>query len=167
MPRITYRLAIFALFAIAPWDVFAQSLKITSPMPGTVVNPGQTVKVTVSVSGGKFASVGLTVPGYMNGKDILHSPPVEFSFRIPPSSEIRPGLDTIVAVALGGTASEMVSSAVPIDIERPDYPQKITTDTTQLDLRVGDHVPILVFGTYSDGSIFESEQIHAYKVHHC
>ena len=40
----------------------AQTLQITSPAPGTVINPGQTITVYVQTTGGPFSSVMITVP---------------------------------------------------------------------------------------------------------
>ena len=47
----------------------------------------------------------------------------------------------------------MYAAPVFIDIERPDSPQSIAVDHSQLELSIGERVPIGVYGTYSDGSI--------------
>ncbi len=149
-----HRISVFAVIVGAPASLFAQAtLQITNPAPGTVVNPGQTVVVNVSASGGPFTSVTIIAPGYVNGLAALNSPPYQFSFTVPPipSKGIGPGINTITAA--GTTASAVVfSSAVPVDIERSDSPVSIAINTSGLELSIGDALPIGVYGTYSDGS---------------
>ncbi len=91
-------------------NLFAQAaLQITNPAPGTVVNPGQTVVVNVSTSGG---------PVHV-GND--HR---TWVYKWPRDSNLPS-----VSVFVYGT-----------------------TDSSQLELSIGDEVPIGVFGAYSDGS---------------
>jgi hypothetical protein len=138
------------LFLFLAGGIWAQgSLQITNPASGTTLNPGQTVVVDATASGGPFNGVIIVAPGAINGNAILSSPPYEFSFTVP--LQVTPGLTTIGA--LGLTASGPVTAEIQVDIERPDSPQSITTDTSQLELAIGDAVPIQVFGTYADGTI--------------
>jgi hypothetical protein len=150
MPHALRSLAVLMIAVVVPGQLFAQAeLKITEPTAGTVVSPGQTITVNVSASGGPFTSVGIVAPGHMNGDYILRSPPYRFSFTVP--SKVTPGLDTIGA--MGGTASGPIIAQVSIDVERSDFPQKITVDHSQVELPINGQLPILVFGTYSDGSV--------------
>jgi hypothetical protein len=150
--RVTY-LSVWAGLAIGAGYASAQAtIEITEPKAGIVVNPGQTVDVEVSASGGSFSSVGIVAPGYVNRDYVLKSPPYRFSFTVPPipSKGIAPGLEPIGA--MGSTASGPVFAQVSIDIERPDSPRKITVDHSRLELPVGGKLPIAVFGTYGDGT---------------
>ena len=150
MLQLLSRFASFAIAVVVPGQLVAQGeLRITEPAAGTVLNPGQTITVSVSASGGPFTSVGIVGPGHMNGNYILKSSPYQFSFTV--QSKITPGLDTIEA--MGSTASGPVIAEVKIDVERPDTPQKISVDHPRLELPMGGKLPIAVFGTYADGSV--------------
>jgi len=152
MARIVYLLSLGFCMTMGTNAQAQPALQITEPPAGTVINPGQTVVVTVSASGGPFSSVGIVVPGYVYGSDILDSPPYQFSFTMPVSG-ITPGLDTIAA--LGNTPSGLVSTYILIDVERPDSPQSVATSTSQIELPIGGTLPIGVYGTYGDGSIVD------------
>jgi hypothetical protein len=153
MARITSVLNLGLLFTMGVSAQAQNSLQITNPAPGTVVNPGQTVVVNVLASGGPFTSVSV-LPTFDVNNDILllTAPPYQFSFTVPVGS--RPGLAAITA--MGSTAAgEIDSLPVTIAIERSDSPQSITTDSSQLELRIGDQMTISVAGTYEDGSIVD------------
>jgi hypothetical protein len=64
------------LFAAAPLS--AQSVSIMSPSSGAVVNPGQTVNVSVTVSG-TFQQVFLIGERWLGFSQILSSAPYQFS----------------------------------------------------------------------------------------
>jgi hypothetical protein len=133
------------------------ALKITNPTAGTVFHPGESVVVNVSASGAAFTSVTIIAPGYVNGSAALSSPPYQFSFKVPPipSPGIRPGINTIGIMGATVGAAGPVFTGVSIDIERSDSPVSISTDTSGFGLRIGEKVPVQVYGTYSDGSIVD------------
>jgi len=148
--KIALRVIGIGFFLFLTSGIRAQgSLQITNPASGIIINPGQTVVVDVTASGGPFNGVIIVAPGAINGNAILSSPPYEFSFTVP--LQVTPGLTTIGA--LGLTASGPVTAEIQVDIERSDSPQTITADTSKLELAIGDAVPIQVFGTYSDGTV--------------
>jgi hypothetical protein len=77
-------LRLFVALAAAPGLSLAQAtLHVTSPKPGTVVNPGQTFVVEVSASGGHFTNVSALAPPYRLNSQGLTSPPYQFSLTIP------------------------------------------------------------------------------------
>lgn len=148
--KIAFSVIGVCLFLFLASGIRAQgSLQITNPASGTTLSPGQTVVVDVTASGGPFNGIMIVAPEDINVDTVLSSPPYEFSFTIP--SQVTPGLTTIGA--LGLSASGPVTTEIQVDIERPDSPQTITTDTSQLELAVGDSVPVQVFGTYADGTM--------------
>lgn len=148
--------SVLCVSLIAQWQCAqAQSaVQITSPAPGAVLSPGQTVVVGVSVSGGPFTSVGIVAPGYMNDSLVLQSPPYEFSFTVP--SQVTPG-PTVIG-AMGFTASGFAIGQISVDIERPDSPQSITIDHSQIELPIGAQLPVSVTGYFADGSIVDLSQ---------
>jgi hypothetical protein len=142
----------FALALITSLNLWGQvALRITQPANGTRVVPGQSVDVEVVVSGGTVTSVGILAPGYLKGDSVLNSPPYKFSFTVAPPPQIRLGINGIGA--MGFTNSTQVLANTDIDIERPDLPEKISVDSSRIEIEVGSQIPIGVYGTYSDGSI--------------
>jgi hypothetical protein len=129
------------------------SLQITSPAAGTVVNPGQTIPIYVSTSGGSFAVVAVGGDGVIPDGQLLRHPPYQFSVTIP--SQIRLGLYSLVAVGSMGSGNPTFSHQVSIDVERADAPQSITTDLSTIDLPIGGRCGVRVLGTYSDGSTLD------------
>jgi hypothetical protein len=126
-------------------------LRITDPPSYTVVNPGQTVSVTVEASGGLFTSVIFVTPDHtkVNGEAVLSSPPYRFSFTVS-SSVLAPGIQG--GGVLGTLVQGHATANMVIDIERSDPPKAISVDRDQLELSVGDGLPIQVFGVYGDGA---------------
>jgi hypothetical protein len=49
----------------------------------------------------------------------------------------------------------VISEGVDIDIERPDSPVKIVANHLQLNLEIGDQIPVSIYGTYSSGAIVD------------
>jgi hypothetical protein len=139
-------------FAAGAVRLLAQAeLRITDPPNYTVVNPGQTVSVTAEASGGPFTSVIFITPDHtkVNGKAVLTSPPYKFSFTVS-SSVLAPGIQG--GGVLGTLGQGHVTADMVIDIERSDSPKAISVDRDQLELSVGDGLPIQVFGVYGDGA---------------
>lgn len=127
-------------------------LRITDPPLYAVVRPGQTVSVKVSAVGGPFKSVMFVAPDHtkINGKEVLESPPYEFSFTIPASF---PTMGNQGGGVMGfPVQGQYVTAGMVIDIERPDAPNAIKANRASLELSLGDSLPIQVFGKYSDGA---------------
>jgi hypothetical protein len=140
-------------------------LRITDPTLFTVVRPGQTVSVKVSASGGPFKSLLFVAPDHTKatGKEVLDSTPYEFSFTV--SSHVpTPGTygGGVMGFPLQG---ELVTAQFVIDIERPDVPNTISVDSNQLELSVGDQLPIQVFGVYGDGATLRLTRSTLTKYH--
>jgi hypothetical protein len=130
----------------------AQSvLEITSPEDGTVVHPGHVVGVTVSARGALVKDVAIIGWDPIGFSRVLTSPPYQFDIEIP--MKTTPGKYLLTAVGNAESGALVQSESIMIDVERPDLPQKIAAGSRQLDLTVGDQLPIGVTGTYADGSI--------------
>lgn len=146
-------LVVLCAFIAGAVRLLAQAeLRITDPPLYAVVHPGQTVSVKVSAEGGPFKGVMLVAPDgtKINGKPVLNSPPYEFSLTVPAS---LPAMGNIGGGVVGSPAQGTpVTADMVIDIEMPDAPKAIKVDRSQLDLSIGDELPIQVFGRYSDGA---------------
>jgi hypothetical protein len=136
--------------------LFADTLlKITKPLKGAIVHPGETVEIAVSATGGPMESVTIFVPGNdQSNLPLLSSPPYQFLYTVPSiPMQILPGLHPITAAGRAAGAPPVFSEPVEIDVERPDSPQWIKIDHPGLELKIGHEIPIEVYGTYADGSI--------------
>jgi hypothetical protein len=143
------RVVVLCIFAGA---LLAQpSLQITSPAGGTVVNPGQTITVTVTASaGGAFTGVGVVGEDPIGISQLLTAPPYQFAVSIPATT--TPGQYALTAVGPVQGGDPVFSDPVSIDVERPDNPVSLRLEPSQLISAVGDRDPILVYGVFSDGS---------------
>jgi hypothetical protein len=130
-------------------------LQITSPADGAVVNPGQTLSVTVTSSGNAtFTNVGVVAEAPIGISDSATSVPAQFSFAIPTNIPCRPHMLT----AIGTTASgeSVRSPTVLIDIERPDLPNSVAALLSSFSFQsLGEQVPIVLTAKFSDGSILD------------
>jgi hypothetical protein len=125
------------------------TLQITSPAAGTVVAPGQTISVTVTPSS-TFSIIGVIGEDRIGDSAILNAPPYQFSMQIP--ADATPHVYDLTAWGLTAPGADPIRSPlVPIDVERPDSPVKVTVDSLVFSA-VGDRLPLVVFGTFSDGS---------------
>jgi hypothetical protein len=109
--RADARLAILLLLA-SPALLAQPSPRITSPADGTLVHPGQSIKVTVEVVSGKFEKVGVIGGNAIGGSDVLTAPPYEFTMRIP--DHTRPNKYHLTPA--GFTATGPVFSSDPINL---------------------------------------------------
>jgi hypothetical protein len=144
------------LLTLGAWALLlhAQStLQITSPAAGTVVAPGQTISVSVTPSSSNAFS-RIAVIGDIGFGAFLNAPPYQFSMQIP----AKAGLHIHMLTAWGLTApgvDPIYSLSVPIDVERPDSPVNVTVDDSLVFSASGHKLPLVVFGTFSDGSKYD------------
>jgi hypothetical protein len=128
-------------------------LQITSPAGGTIVNPGQNVKVTVtSPANERFEAVAIMSRGGISGD--ATSVPAELSVQIPRNSDCGKYLVSVSGRTVSGQA---VSAYLELDVERADAPTELAflNDWRQLDLRAGEDFHLNVLATFSDGSNLE------------
>lgn len=138
-------------FATAGVLLAQPSLRITSPADGTVVHPGESVKVRVEVSG-KFQLVFVIAGDPIGMATPLRSaPPYEFTLYVP--TDVAPksfGLSADGVIEPGHNAN---SPVVWIHTEEPNgAPLKFSVDHPELELRVGNGRSVLTAeGTFPDG----------------
>ena len=135
-----------------------QLLQIDSPADGTVVNPGQTIKVRVTSSTERtweFVGVLLSIPN-VPPTEVVHSLPVEFSITIPANIG---ACRRYTLTAMGRTtAGELVESdPVDIDVERPDMPVSLSelNGNSMIAEAQGQTYPLLMLATFSDRSVWD------------
>lgn len=121
----------FLSVVVAPALSFAQTgqslLKIESPANGSVVNPGQTVKIrVVSATSAAISFVGVVGEDPLGMSELAKSVPAEFSITIPSKIDAcRRYMVTAIGRTPGG--AELLESTIDLDIERPDTPVSIVS----------------------------------------
>jgi hypothetical protein len=146
-------LCTFAIIGDAQSRPEPVTLRITSPVSGVVVHPGQTVDIEAMVSGPYSLiaireSLGVIIPGERS----LSSPPYRFLVQVP--AMITPRRYAITAELLdtrGGRINPVVTSdTITLDVEPSAPPQKLTIKESYYPLRfpVGDGRDLYVTGTF-------------------
>jgi hypothetical protein len=142
--RILLGIALF--FPSVAW---AQQLTITSPSAGTVVAPGQTLVVTVSVSSGSVAAV-LVAAQDIGATAFQTTAPYSFSLTIP---QAVVGLKNLTAFGVTGPEQVVTSAPVQIDVELSAQATSLTASLQQVQFGfAGDQFPLDVTATFADGS---------------
>jgi len=126
-------------------------LQITAPGSGTVVYPGRTVTVAVSIGIG--VSVGEVIilgenPIGVSG--ILTTPPFQFSLAIP--DNIKAGQYYLTAAAVGLGGQYLQSTPIPVDVEPSVQISSLQIQPGTLSFRfVGESLPMTVLGALESG----------------
>jgi hypothetical protein len=159
--RLRAAFLLVPLLYLSASSLLAQSLQITSPADGTVVSPGQSLKVTVEASpASAFAGVGLIGKTPIGVTSLVSVPPYEFAVPIP--NVIRPGSYTLGAIGQplpgqgkpgrGPNYPEPVYSAViTLIVERADEPLRLEIYPPILRLQPGSKGYLSVTGVFADG----------------
>ncbi len=151
--RILARTAFAVLIAAS---VFAApqnpALQISSPANGSVVNPGQTLSVTVtSPAGLGFQMISLIGPEPVGLNTLATSAPAQFSIAIPADADCR--IYTLTADGLTQSGQHVTSAPIQIDLERPDLPLSLSASDVGLVLEsLGEQIHLRVLAIFSDGS---------------
>jgi hypothetical protein len=132
--------------------VDAQSaLRITYPLPGTIIAPGETTQLNV-LTDIPLKALAIIGQDSIGGIGMLQAPPYQFELTIP--TKTRPG--EYVITARGVTASgQNVYGKVTIDVERRDSPKVLKVTDSELNFLTGESLPLAVYGTYADGAIVD------------
>lgn len=134
-----------------------QRLQIESPADGTVVHPGQTIKVRVTSSTDRtLSSLFVVSPLSDLPPDVVtKSVPVELTVTIPSTVE-KAGPYPFTAMGTT-TAGELVESdPITLDVERDDMPVSLWSQFDKHFFTAkGQSVPMMLTATFSDGKIIE------------
>ena len=145
----------FGIPAASAQDAPAVLLTITSPAPGTVVSPGQTVVLTVAAIGNASITYVAVVGEDPFGLSATSTTvPAQFSFTVPSRIASRPFDFTATGATV--TGAPVRSAPIEIDVERPDLPRTLSTLLPSLTLGVtGERSPVVVTGTFPDDSVVD------------
>jgi len=156
MLRVVLRLILLVLpCALAAQDTASKPttgnlLQITSPASGTVVNPGETISVTVT-SPANLAFRGVIVLGEPTGiSSVATSVPAQFSLSIPTNISCR--WYTLTAVGTTVSGQEVESPDALIDVEGSDSPTSLHPLMPAIYFdNLGETFPEKISATFSDG----------------
>jgi hypothetical protein len=125
-PRLGLLAAVVAT-ALSLAQTDQSPLKIESPADGSVVNPGQTVKIrVVSATSAAISFVGVVGENPLGVSELVKSVPAEFSITIPLKIDAcRRYMVTAMGRTPGG--AELLESKIDLDVERPDTPVSIVS----------------------------------------
>jgi hypothetical protein len=135
----------------------SNGISIVSPAAGTVVAPGETFSVEVSVdSGSDVGKLGIVSPmGF--GTTIRDAPPYSFAYTVPLDSTGMSG-PLIGEQPIYVNTSWRPSKSGPdagttVDVEVPGLPVKLSAQWAQLMFdHVGESVPLEMLATFPNGS---------------
>jgi len=132
------------------------SLQIDAPLQGFLVNPGQSVTVSVSSpTGTAFVRAGVIAEDPIGISDIAATVPAQFSITVP--AGVAAGRQ-FALTAFGVTASGdfVVSKPVTIDVQRADAALQLTASPSSVTLEsLGQQQQVQIYATHADGSIVE------------
>lgn len=132
-------------------EIISQDLQIISPVEGTIIAPGQTITVVVSVApGSSFTELGVVGDLDIGFSDVKTAPPYEFSLFV---QKFEAGKAKLTAVAKTSSGSAVFSQSVTINVETPAVLTAMKTSPKRIFFRrPGGQGSISVTGTFDDGS---------------
>src|SRR2546426_5872702 len=131
-------------------DAQESGLQIVSPAPGTMVAPGETISVVVSVDARKRFRLVRVVGENLGITPFQTVPPAAFSLTIPANVI---GTKEIRALGITGPETGAFSDPVSIDVET-----SATLSTLQVNLldvefdELDQQFPLIVTGSFTDGT---------------
>jgi hypothetical protein len=162
--RTTSIVAVAFLSAIIPGKCLnAQpTLRITSPADGSIVNPDQTITVTVEETPPRsFREMVIIGHDPIGFSQVLQGPPWRFSVHVPPTTSPRRYMLTADGIIAPGKGAS--SRGISILVERADGLLSLKADPPLLLFRaVGDLIPLAVMGDFerlTDVNLAESTYI--------
>ncbi len=146
---------VFLLAVAIPQAALGQSIQISSPANGTVVNPGRTLSVTVtSPSGTTFSQIALIGPNPIGFNVQQTSAPAQFSISIPADAACR--LYNLTADGITASGQGATSVPIQIDIERPDLPVSLSTFVSDVVMEsLGEQTRLVILAAFGDGSVVD------------
>ena len=144
--------AILAIVLSWPVSALAQvaTVKITAPADGTVIDSGQPFTVEVEAVPGAFQFIIVIGTGGLGFDLPVSAPPYRFALQTEADGASGKRELTAIGVIRPG---EVVSTAITVDVERADEPERLLTESSSISLgSVGEFVALGITGVFKDKS---------------
>jgi hypothetical protein len=139
-----------AAFALLILSASAQPLKITSPLSGAIVHPGDTLPVMIDSPDTKFKMVVLVSGspfGFLGPQSAL---PARIDVKIPENACCRKYEFT--AMGAGESADGIYSKPITVDVEPANPPTKLRSLSPGFNFRSpGGSLPVLLMADFANG----------------
>src|SRR5712691_10671764 len=128
-------------------------LQIVWPAPGTMVAPGETISVVVSVDARKGFRLVRVVGENLGFTPFQAVPPAAFSLTIPPDVV---GIKQIRALGITRPETGAFSDPVSIDVEPSATLATLQVNLTDVEFdELDQQFPLLVTGSFTDGTTLD------------
>ena len=137
------------------------SISIVSPPDGTIVRPGETLHIDVSVPPRKTVRIMMIISPLGQSEEVRESPPWSFTLTIPKEGGVGGGGPLLgkhpIYASVGMTGREPGNdTAIMVDVERPDLPLNLWSQESGIFLNaLGEEYRVIVSGVFPDGSDLE------------
>lgn len=152
--------ALFCIFVLVDfsWAQTSPVLQISTPVNGTIVQPGGSFSVSVtSPAGAALSQVVLVGEEPLDLLEVATGVPLQVTVNVPADSPLRKLELTATGTTAAGQAVE--SEPVEIDVERADRPVSLTAMMPSMTFQaVGQQIPIILLATFSDGAVLEATE---------
>jgi hypothetical protein len=137
-------------------------ISIVSPADGTVVHPGDTLHIEVSVPTNRSVRAMMILSPLGGSEEMREAPPWSFTLRIPVDDRSIGGggpllgKHPIYASAASPGRDAGSEAVIGVDVEMPDLPKKLWSQFSGIFLEtIGEEDRIIVSGVFPDGSDLE------------
>jgi hypothetical protein len=129
------------------------TLQIVAPADGVVVQPGQTISVTVTATGRiPITRAAVIGEGPVGVSTVAASLPFEFVLTV--NGDAAPGKYLLIAIGRGETGPEIYSEPIAVAVETASMPVALVAEPPDLVFEsLGQQIPVRVLGRFADGSI--------------
>ncbi len=144
-----------------PRQQSAGNISIVSPSDGTIVRPGETLHIDVSLPPGKTVRIMMIISPLGQSEEVRESPPWSFTLTIPKDGGVGGGGPLLgkhpIYASVGMAGHEPGNdTSITVDVERPDMPLNLWAQESGIFFEaLGEEHRVMVSGVFPDGSDLE------------
>ena len=144
-----------------PGQQSSDSISIVSPSDGTIVRPGETLHIDVSVPLSKSVRMMMIISPLGQSEEVRESPPWSFTLTIPKDGGVGGGGPLLgkhpIYASVGMAGREPGNNtSIMVDVERPDMPRNLWAQESGIFFEaLGEEHRVIISGVFPDGSDLE------------